>query len=110
MNFKKAYKKALEFDAAIKNEAQKLRNKPYIASIACELSIRKNDVERSISYLPHLKNDTLLSKCSYALMLAKIYIMQNETEKAKEQLSFVIKNASKISLGQEASELLKNIS
>ena len=41
--------------------------------------------------------------------MAKINLLQNEIEKAKEHLNFVIQNASKISLGQEAKELLEKI-
>ncbi len=104
-----AYIKALEYDASIKNEAQRLRNKHYIASLACDLAIKKNDPEKALSYIPNMKNETLLDKSRNALFLGKIYLLQNETEKAKEQLEFVIKNAPKINSGQEAKELLEKI-
>ena len=105
-----SYLKSLEFDAKIKKEASRLHNKHYIAINGCELAVKKNDIEKALSYLPFIKNDTLCSRCAYALSLAKIYLIQNETEKAKEQLEFVMKNANKTNMGQEAKELFEKIS
>ena len=40
---------------------------------------------------------------------AKCYIALGETEKAREALDFVIKNANKTCFGKEAEELLKTL-
>ncbi len=105
-----AYNRAEDYYNKIKNEAIKAQHTPRLASLACSIALKKNDLEKALTYLPKLKNDTLLAKVSYALVLAKIYILKNEINKAKEQLSFVIENAGKICDGQEAIELLSNIS
>ena len=102
------YNKALELDSKIKNEAQKQINKTHIAALGCDLAIKKNDPEKALSLLEHHKQETLLQKSGHALLLGKIYLLQNEKEKAKEQLSFVVENASKINLGQEARALLES--
>lgn len=104
-----AYKKALYYYKQIKNEAYKAQCESRIASLACELAIKKEDIEKALSYLTRVRTDTLLARVSHALALAKIQIMQNEAEKAREQLNFVIEHGQYISEGQEAKELLSKL-
>lgn len=105
-----AYIKALDYNNKIKQPLFKLKNQAKLSSLACELATKKNNIEEALTYLPKLKKDTLLERVSYALHLGRIYIAQNEIEKAREQLSFVVEHASEICDGQEAKELLLNLS
>ena len=105
-----AYLNALKCYDAIKNEKLKKSYENAINSLCLDYATAKGDVNKALIYIEKIFKDELLHKAVYSFCMAKINLLQNETEKAKEHLNFVIQNASKISLGQEAKELLEKIS
>ena len=105
-----AYENAIKYYNAIKSEKTKKCYEKSINELNLDYAILRCNVEDAISYIEKKPQNKLLDKVDYSLSMAKILIMQNEAEKAKEYLSFVIQNANKISLGQEAKEILVKIS
>ncbi|MBQ4509430.1 MAG: hypothetical protein II984_01790 [Clostridia bacterium] len=104
------YNLASQFNETISNIQIKLQNSARLSGVACKICIKKNDTQNARMHLLKAPKSNLIFKVVNALDLAHIYILENKTEKAKEQLSFVIQNASQISEGQEAKEILEKIS
>lgn len=70
---------------------------------------RGTNYEKAIELLNKVECSCLLHKVHTQFNLGKCYIALGETEKAREALDFVIKNANKTCFGKEAEELLKTL-
>lgn len=72
-------------------------------------AFRKGDHKKAVELLNSVETEFLYTKVDKAMFSAKCYIALGETEKAREALDFVMKNANKTYLGKEAEELLKSL-
>ena len=104
-----AYLNALKCYNEMKSEKMKKSYENAINALCLDYAIAKGEANKALIHIEKISNDDLLQKAIYSFCMAKINLLQNEIEKAKEHLNFVIQNASKISLGQEAKELLEKI-
>ena len=103
------YNIAFGFNDMITNPKIKEENISRLSGIASDIAIMKNDAEQAKAHLEKFNANCQLLKVTYAYNLARIYILENEIEKAKEQLEFVIQNASEIQEGQESIKLLEKL-
>ncbi len=103
------YNLAFGFNDMITNPKIKEENISRLSGIASDIAIMKNDAEQAKAHLEKFNANCQLLKVTYAYNLARIYILENEIEKAKEQLEFVIQNASEIQEGQESIKLLEKL-
>lgn len=105
-----AYAKAIEYFNKIKTDKEKAQHVSRIALLTAELQVKKCNYGEALALLENHKEITLYDKVSHAVVLGEIYLYQNEKEKAKEKLTFVIENGSKIADSQRAKILLEKLS
>lgn len=103
------HKKSEQMYADLTNPKQKSQLDHTMQSGRAEDLFRKNDHNQALQILENKKSENTLESINDALLAAKIYIAQNDTESAKIKLQFVIVNGNKTHSVTEAQKLLEQL-
>ena len=103
------YQKAEQLYDDIKNSKQKNGLNRTMQSGKAEALYRKGEYDAALSLLENRLSKTKLESVNDALMLARLYLAKNDTEKAKAKLQYVIQNGNKLHSVMEAKQLMEQL-